>query len=455
MFKFTHRLPNGVRGIFRLPSSRIRLLEDMNDEMRFHVEMRVAELRAAGLDERDAEAEALRRFGDPAEFREYAARRSARLNRRQRIVAWMHQGVQDARYAVRQFRRNPAFAALAVLTVALGIGANTAMFSIVHHVLLDPLPFDDGNRIVVFGTGPEREIDRRFQFQFNVPASAIRRLEAQSRAVTEVSEVADGDAVLDADAHADTVNGAAISVSFLPMLRVHVAIGRAFNDGDTRLDSPPVALIAYGVWQQRFGGDRSALGKIITVNGLARTIVGVTPPDLNIPILSRGRPPDVWTPLALDATGGVPLVFARLTAGATSASAARELQSFLAQAPEFVTYKGLQVYASTALDSVDPGARRAIEILFVTVCGLLLIACANLANLLFMRGWTRQRELAVRRALGAGRARLMRQLLTESLALSLLGGGAGLLVAWVGLRLSHGSEYTAGAHIDRAVMAGR
>src|SRR6185312_4113464 len=122
-----------------------------------------------GLDDREAEAEALRRFGDSAEFRDYAARRATRRHRRNRIADWFDEASQDAHFAVRQFRRAPAFTGLALLTLALGIGANTAIFSIVHHVLLDPLPYPDGNRIVALATGPERETNPQFQFMFDVP----------------------------------------------------------------------------------------------------------------------------------------------------------------------------------------------------------------------------------------------------------------------------------------------
>jgi predicted permease len=358
----------------------------------------------------------------------------------------------DVRFAGRQMRRSPAFALLAILTVALGIGANTAIFSIVHHVLLEPLPFQDGNRIVVFSTGPEHETDTRFQFVFGVPALAMRRMETASRTVSEVSGVYADDAVLDGESRADTVNGAAITPSFLPMLRVDVVLGRRFTVQDTESRSPPVALISYGVWQERFGGARDVLGKVLKVNGLERSIVGVTPPGLAIPILDRGPAPAVWTPLDVKSGGDVAMVFARLRPGATSSLAASELQSFAVGLPEFARSKGLRVYAATALDTTSKETRRAIEILFVTVCGLLLIGCANLANLLFMRGWTRQREFAVRRAIGAGRARLVRQLLTESLALSVCGGAVGLLIAWLGLRLARGFEYVNRADVNGSVL---
>ena len=452
MFKFTHGLPGGVRRLFRLSSTRTSLIDELDDEMHLHVEMRAAELRAAGLNERDAKAEALRRFGDATEFREYAVRRAIRRGRRNRIAEWIDEASQDARFAIRQFRRTPMVTTLAILTLAFGIGANSAIFSIVHHVLLDPLPYFDGNRIVLFGVGPERETQPRLQFMYSVPTAVVRRLEAESRTVNELAAVATRQVAVSGPGSTDTVPAAAITASFLSMLRIRPALGRGFTLEDAHNWGQPVALISYGRWQQEYGGARSVLGKTIVVDGLPRTIVGVTPASLDIPIFSWGEHPEILLPLNVDSTRSVPRVFARLQPGATSAAAAREAQSFFAHVADPVKDKGVRIYATTALDQVDAGARHAIEILFITVAGLLLIACANVANLLFMRGWTRQREFAVRTALGAGRLRLVRQLLTESLALAFAGGALGLIIAWLGLRISRGSEYVDGVQIDHAVL---
>ena len=452
MFNVTRGLPNGVRRLFRHSSNRATLVGDMDDEMRTHLELRAAELRAGGLGDREAAAEALRRFGDLAEFRDYAVRRAARRHRRSRIAEWIDEASQDARFALRQFRRTPAITALAIVTLALGIGANTAIFSIVHHVLLNPLPYPDGNRIVLFGLGSQRETDPHFQFIFDLPAAVLRRLEAQSYAVTEVSGVATRQVAVGDGASVDSVTAAAITTSFLPMLRVRPVVGRGFTSEDAHDPSQSVALISYSRWQQQYGGSAAILGKTITVNGRPRVIVGVAPANLDIPILSWSEKPDIWLPLRADSIRSIARVYARLRPGVTSAAAAREAQLFFSQSANSTKDKGLRIYATTAPEQVGSGPKHAIEILFITVVGLLLIACANVANLLFMRGWTRQREFAVRTALGAGRFRLVRQLLTESVALSFAGGALGLVIAWLGLRLGRVSEYISGVQIDRTVL---
>ena len=396
--------------------------DELREELAMHRELLAADLERQGLAPDAADAAARRAMGNEALMREESR------------GVWLAFGVEsllkDWRYAWRGLRRSPAFTALVVTTVALTIAANTVVFSVVQHVLLDPLPFPGGNRIVRLGW--ESASDPQVG-QFGIGTDIFRRLSVRSRTLEELAAVTRRQYRIGNDPEESAVAVASITPSLLPMLRVRPALGRGFTVDDARAGATPVMMIAFPMWQARYAGAADVLGRVVSVNGTTRTIVGVTPNGLDIPI-SLDQTPDVWLPLDLDSATTLNGAFARLEPGATSASASRELQAIARELPDTGATRGYRLVATTARDRVDSSDARAIQLLFVTVCGLLLIACANIANLLLMRGWTRRRELAIRLALGAGRARLARQLLTESLLIAVLGGGIGLLVAWRGVR---------------------
>ena len=390
--------------------------DELREELALHRELLAAELDRRGLDA----AGVRRRFGN-----ETFAREEAR-------DVWLAAGfdalLKDCRHAWRGLRRAPVFTAVAVLTLAVGIGANTAIYSVVHHLLLAPLPFPDGNRIVRLGTESAADPEDLF----DLPAAVLVRLEQRSRALEDFAAAGFLIATLGDTANHDAVPGALITPSLLQTLRVGPAAGRALTQDDARAGAPPVAMIGYGLWQSRFAGARDALGQTIRVNGETRTIVGVTPRDLAIPMRIEDAP-QVWLPLDLNSATGAYDGYARLRPGATTAAARRELQLVMAERPDPHWTKSVGASVTRAVDRVDARLKRAVVILFTAVSGLLLIACANIANLLFMHGWTRQRELAIRRALGGGRLRIARYLLIESSTLAVLGGALGLLIARKGL----------------------
>ena len=434
-------LPNGVRRLLRLPQNRERLLREMDDEVRTHIAMRIDELRALGMSAANAEAEALRRFGSSDEYDAYAERRAERRGRSYGLTEWLDEWVQDIRFAGRQLGRNVGFTALALLTLALGIGANSAIFSVVHRLIIAPLPFADGNRIVrltlmdgdrLAGMPPRNALlawrDRAHSIE-NIAAVSVDALYLQDFGETQ-----------------DTIP-AYVTSNYLGLLGLRPSIGRGFTSDDERPGAAPVAMISYGRWQRQFAGSAGVVGKTVKapeVDQRVYTIVGVMPPEIAIPMAvavgkNRGlrqAAPGIWLPTSLDS---IPLanVYAKLRPGVSAQAASAEMQAIREQLPAPPPRPGmlrqpseLKVRAMRAQDFLDPREMQTVQVLFVAVGVLLLIACANVANLLMSRAWTRTREFAVRTTLGAGRARLARQLLTESVLLGLAGGAGGVLIAW-------------------------
>ncbi|MEX2177737.1 MAG: ADOP family duplicated permease [Gemmatimonadaceae bacterium] len=434
-------LPNGMRRLFRLPPSRERLLREMDDEARAHIAMRMDELRALGMSASDADAEALRRFGSSDEYHAYAESRAVRRGRSHGLTEWLGEWAQDGRFAARQFRRNPGFTALAVLTLALGIGANSAIFSVVHRLIIAPLPFADGNSIVrlVLMDG-----DRLAGYP---PRQSLLAWRDRARSLETIAVVSvDALYLQDFGDTQDTIP-AHVTSNYLGLLGLQPAFGRGFTPDDERPAAALVAMISYGRWQRQFGGGADVLGKTVRVQEMDErlyTIVGVMPREIAIPMsfsvgvnsdLRQGAP-GLWLPASLDSIL-LDHVYAKLRPGVSAVAASAELQAIRESLPAPPPREGLlrqpselKVRAMRAQDFLDPRALRTVQVLFVAVAVLLLIACANVANLLMSRAWTRTREFAVRTALGAGRARLARQMLTESVLLGLAGGVAGVAVAW-------------------------
>jgi predicted permease len=339
--------------------------------------------------------------------------------------------VKDIRYAWRGLRRSPVFTTVAVLTLAICIGANTAIFTVMHRVLLAPLPYPDGNRIVRLDTNPASDPNLQ---GLGLYSEVVRAWAARSRTVEHLVASNSNLARVGVDSTSPRVPAAWVTPSFLTLLRTPPVLGRGFTAGDARSGAPGVAMIGYAYWQTHYGSATDVVGKAITIDGVPRTIIGVTASHVQMPTAFQERT-DVWMPLHLDSAGGVLDVVARLRPGVTPDVASRELDAIMHEAASDTTWaRSSRASARRAQDLVDARQRRAIALMFVAVCGLLAVACANIANLLLMRAWTRRRELAVRRALGAGRLRLARQLLTESLTLAVLGGALGAVIGWQGLR---------------------
>jgi predicted permease len=435
------RLPAGIRRLFRLPFSADRAQREIDDEVRFHLEMRAEALRQRGLSASDAEREARARFGDPTELHDYSRTEGHRLARRRRIVESAESLAQDARFGLRQLRRAPGFAATAVVMCALGIGANTALFSVVHRLILDPLPFADGDRMVMLEMTANGGAYLVQPTQHMVDTWA-----GGARTVDHIVVLNDRGMVLGDTAAVAPTKGYAVATipGALAYVGARPVIGRDLVADDTLADAPSIVLISHGLWQREYGGASDVLGKTILVDGERELIVGVLPPGFALPLIN-GPAGAIDVVEALRHAGdsrGVSAI-AKLKPGYTAADADRELQALFSNEPLGAepSRPGGRRAASetprlgTGANLIGKAYRQIVLMLFGAVGFVLIIACANVANLILSRAWSRQREFAVRRALGAGRWRLARQMLTESLTLGLAGGGLGLAVAGGMLRV--------------------
>jgi predicted permease len=464
-WKPSAKLPRGIRRLFALPSTRASLLRDADDEIRFHFDMWKAEFRKLGMSDAEAGAEAARRFGDTIEYRDYAARRAARKARSQRVIEWFSEWMQDVRFAARHLRKAPTFSAVVILTLALGIGANTAVFSVVHHLLVAPLPYPNGNRIVamrVMGHGlftsglataaPDAPTSPRHEL--------LDAWAARAHSVEMIAGVQEQFLSILANGQQDTVTHAFVRANFLAVLGARPAVGRGFRVDEEQDTTSRVAMISYGWWKHAYGGRDDIVGQLTEWNGMPYTIVGVMPAGFTIPMTPRAvdwlsdASPDVWLPETLEGTG---YPIGLLRPGISANDASRELQAIANTTPIPGDTVIPRARAMRAQDFLAPREVRTIVILFVAVGVLLLIACANVANLLLVRAWTRRGEFAIRMGLGAGRARLVRLALTESTLLAVVAGAIGVLIAWQGVRVIAALrplalDNLADEHIEPAVL---
>jgi putative ABC transport system permease protein len=341
----------------------------------------------------------------------------------------------DLKYALRSLRRRPGFAAVVVLTLALGIGATTAVFSVVYGVLLRPLPLPAPEQLVRVEGYPLDGNREKIGTGHSYPDFADIR--AQATSFRHLAALREATATLTApDAEPERVPTARVTGDFFAATGVGPVLGRGFTVAEGQPGAPPVAVIGHGLWQQRWGGSPDVIGQRLTLDGVTGTIVGVMPPEVGISTETR-----VWLPLVpgpLEEVRGVHQlgVIGRLKPGVTVADAATELRTIAArlerQYPQDNTNRGVR--ALPLRDAMVADARATLWVLLGAVALVLLIGCTNLASLFLARAAAREREMAVRAALGAGQGRLVRQWMAESLLLSLAGGLAGLLVAWVGMR---------------------
>jgi predicted permease len=339
----------------------------------------------------------------------------------------MHGLLPDVRYALRVMTRRPALSLVVILTLALGIGANTAIFSLVNTVLLGPQPYPDADRLVTIW---EQQVERNTGARPVRPANFFEWKE-RAASFEDLAWSRDGIFNLTGDGEPESIIGYRFSANMLDVLGVPPALGRGFVPEDDAPGAPPVVLLSDALWKRRYGADPAVLGRAITLDGLSYSVIGVMPPSFRHP-----QGVELWTPvavtaeLAADRVRGALRLAGRLKPGVSPAQAEAELrglyQDLAARYPE--TNKGLTPTIQEFGGSGD--ARPLLLILMAGVGFVLLIACANIANLLLADASSRRRELAVRTALGASRSRIVRQMLTESVLLALIGGALGAFLMW-------------------------
>jgi putative ABC transport system permease protein len=450
-----------MRRIFRLPwRTTKQIRRDFDDELEFHIDMRVAELTAmSGLAPDDARREAVREFGDVDYTRGYCIDLDTGSERMTRRTEWLDDLRLDLRHGSRALRGSPGFTAVALITLALGTGATTAMYSVVERTLLARLPYAEPNRVVrIYGRNAMHD-------RGQIAAGDFVDFQAAQRSFTGVAAFAPSGFSYAGGAEPRRLTALRVSANMFDVLGARPLLGRTFARSDDKPESPAVVVLSHRAWQEVFGGDSAIVGRTIVLSDRPRTVIGVMRPGFFV----ETRDADVWAPL--DLTSALADVnrarkfhflgaIGRLKPGVNIqrgvsdlAAIARRLER---EFPESNT--GYTVAALPVRESLVGEVRTPLLVLAGAAAMVLLIACANVAGLLLTRTIARRQELGIRSALGAGRGRIVRQLLTESTVLAIAGGALGLVVAYAASRAlaaaagSELSEVLFGRSLDPAVL---
>jgi putative ABC transport system permease protein len=429
--RWLHQVPLRLRSLFR----NVQADREVESELQFHLERQIEEFIARGMRAEEARYAALQSLGGVAQIEEQC--------RETRGVSWFEHAGQDLRFALRTWFRNPGFTFVLVLTLALGIGANTAIFSLVNGILLRPLPFPNPEQLVNAAyTGP-------------VPEGAVVGFQQRLKSM-EIAGDSWGGFNLSSDGDTVRINGSRVTSNWFSLLGVNAFKGRVFRNRDELPGQENIAIISYGFWQTRFHGDPDVVGKWIKLDETARQIVGVLPRDYNF----RSPSLQVWIPARVDAehmwADFEYWMIGRLRPGVSLSAARAEFKTAAPQVTKQFPWKMGNDYA--AMFNIGPfqqdavGRIRPTLLVLLGAAGLiLLVACVNVANLLLAKTATRQREIAIRTALGASRRRIVRQLLTESSFFALGGGAVGVVFALVSLNTlkSLVPDYTPGLQAVR------
>ncbi len=404
---------------------------DVDDELEFHRDMRVHDYVARGMTEAEARRAVARRLGDLHRVRTECIAINTRRNRRMARAHMIDAALQDIRFGARAMLRQKGWTAVAVITLALGIGANTAVFSVVNNLVLHPIDYPNADRLAVVFQQPRQNSVSGVSVYLVPQTPVLRAWRAGSHAFEDLEGFSPMTRILrSGNGDAQTVNAALVEPGLAAFTGKHPLRGRYFTDRDVE-SRADVAILSEGFWHTRFGGADSTIGRTISLDRKSYTVIGVMPAGFQLPSLLQTST-DVFLPLDVhDDQIGVTMI-GRLRPGATPDAAARELDTISAHMPG--AGKQLDYVASV----VPPGRvlrfRDSLMLFAAAAALVLIIACANVAHLLLARGAAREREMAIRAAVGAGRGRLVRQLLAESLLLASVGCLAGIGFGWLGLR---------------------
>jgi putative ABC transport system permease protein len=424
------RLRSLIRNLFR----RSRVEGDLDQEVRAYADMLADEKAQNGMTRTEAERAARIELGGIEQLKEQV--------RESRTGDWLDALAQDLRYGIRTLRRSPGFTAVAVITLALGIGVNTALFSVVNALLIRALPYKDADRLVYVTEFWPHEPE------VSGPASPdFTNWRAHSRLVEQIEAYGGGrDVTLTSGGEAEHIAGTAVTAGLLDMIGIQPALGRNFVPEEDRPGAPPSVMLGYRLWQGRFGASPEVIGTQIEMDGVARNVVGILPASFAFPDNNISQ--EFLLPMGLSLEPGmreqdfrILHVLARRKPGVTLEALHAEFVELVRRTAseepaQFVTMrKDMEVRLIPLRQWLTGGVSRAVLVLQAAVALVLLIGCLNVANLQIARGIGRAREIAVRTALGAGRARITRQLLTEGLLLSFLGGAAGLALGYGALNL--------------------
>ena len=411
---------------------RARLEREIEDEFQFHIEQEADELVRQGVSPAEAHRQAVLRFGGVERHRE-----AARDTRRPR---WLEDLGRDLRFSARTLGRNPGFTAVAVLAIGMGVGASTAIFSVVNQVILRPLPFADPDRLVMIW---EKNPDKGWEQETAAPANFLD-LRDQVAAFEDVAAYEDFPirTILTGDGDPTVVRVASVTGNFFDVLGVPAALGRTLRWEETWSGGPRVAVLSHATWRDRYGSDPAVLGTSLVLDGQPYEVVGVMSPDLDFP--EGGT--ELWVPARWDPASRAATWFrrahwvrpvGRLRADVSLEEANAQIEAVMAGLEErYPETNRLMGAGATPLHRFIVGdTRTALLVVLAAVGLLLLLACVNVGNLLLVRAMGRGREVALRGALGAGRLRLVRQMVAEGAALAAAGGMLGLLLGWGGTRL--------------------
>jgi putative ABC transport system permease protein len=423
---------SGWRRLLRLPRSDIRA--GVEDEIDAHLAFLAADFMAQGMPAADARLAAEREFGAVATIRDECITIERRRRRRVNLSEGVMTVLQDIRYTLRALRANPGFAIAAILCTALGVGATTTIFSAVHATLIRPLPFERADELVAVYTAiPKKQVTG-----VNISYVDYTDWRDQSKSFSALGMYTWSTPSFTGKGigGAERVDGAQVTANLFPLLGVHPLMGRTFLESETVRGNDHVVILGYDLWQRRFGGDRGIVGQPVMINLLPYTVVGIMPRGFAFPETGQA-----WTPFVPEdkeerGNRGYAGAIGRLKPGVTADMAQHDLDAIMERLErQYPENEGWRAQVLTMREDLVGNLRRPLEVFAAAVGLLLLIACANVANLTLTRGTARQREVAIRTALGANRGRIVRQLVTESVILSALGGVLGAVITVYGVRL--------------------